>query len=222
LSTPLIADACQRLGVACRFAAGIEPLIAGPRLTGAALPVRHSGSVDVFFEAIEIAAPGDVLLIDNQDRRDEGCIGDLTVLEAQAAGLSGIVVWGAVRDVPELLRIGFPVYCTGRCPLGPAGPRPRSGSLGSPVSIGSGVACKGDLVFADDDGVLLVDPGRAAAILELADEIGRKERAQAQRVQAGRSLREQFQFREYLKERGRNPSYSLREHLQRHGHAIET
>lgn len=98
LSTPLIADAALRLKVQLRIApAGIHPIISGIRLTGRALPVKHFGSVDVFLEAMMSADAGDVLVIDNNGRRDEGCIGDLTALEAKANKLAGIVVWGASR-----------------------------------------------------------------------------------------------------------------------------
>src|SRR4030042_3778200 len=84
LSTPLIADACIRLELYCHMAlSGIRPLIAGSHIAGRALPVRHYGSVDIFLEAMLMAEPGDILVIDNGRRMDEGCIGDLTALEAQ-------------------------------------------------------------------------------------------------------------------------------------------
>ena len=111
LSTPLIADACLRLDLPLRLAPpGIRPVLPNSKLAGHVLPVQHFGSVDIFLEAMGIAEPRDVLVIDNGGRLDEGCIGDLTVLEAQARGLSGIVVWGAHRDSAELERIGFPVF----------------------------------------------------------------------------------------------------------------
>jgi regulator of RNase E activity RraA len=84
-----------RLKIPFRIApSGIAPLLPGQRLAGHALPAIHSGSVDVFLEAMQHGHSGDVLVIDNGGRTDEGCIGDLTVLEAQACGLGGIVVWG--------------------------------------------------------------------------------------------------------------------------------
>src|SRR5206468_12718622 len=86
LSTPLVADACIRCGVPLRAAPpGISPVVRGARVAGRALPVRHYGSVDVFLEALAGAERGSVLVVDNGGRGDEACIGDLTVLEAQAA-----------------------------------------------------------------------------------------------------------------------------------------
>jgi regulator of RNase E activity RraA len=67
---------------------GIGPVIAGHRIAGRALPARHYGSVDVFLEAFSRAEEGDVLVIDDGGRSDEACVGDLAVLEAQAAGLA--------------------------------------------------------------------------------------------------------------------------------------
>src|SRR5919108_2308708 len=89
LSTPLIADACLRLKIPLRFTpSGIHPLTIESHIAGRALPVRHYGSVDVFLEAMGTAQPGDILVIDNEGRMDEGCIGALTTLEAQACGLT--------------------------------------------------------------------------------------------------------------------------------------
>jgi regulator of RNase E activity RraA len=90
-----VADACIRCDVPLRAAPpGIGAVIPGHRIAGRALPARHYGSVDVFLEAFGRAERGDVLVIDNGRRSDEACVGDLAVLEAEAAGLAGLVVWG--------------------------------------------------------------------------------------------------------------------------------
>src|SRR2546427_6194796 len=105
LSTALIADACVRLRVPLRIApSGIHPLVPEMRVAGRALPSRHRGSVDVFLEAMKKAQPGDVLIVDNDGRSDESCVGDLTVLEARAWGVAGVAVWGLHRVTYEMMR----------------------------------------------------------------------------------------------------------------------
>src|SRR3989454_1907707 len=120
LSTALIADACVRLQVPLRIApSGINPLVPEMRVAGRVLPSRHRGSVDVFLEAIEKALPGDVLVVDNDGRSDESCVGDLTVLEARAWGVAGLVVRGYHRGTHGLVGRGVPGFRDGWCPAGP-------------------------------------------------------------------------------------------------------
>lgn len=223
LSTPLIADAGLRRGVPVRFAPpGIMSLLAGKqRVAGRALPVRHYGSVDVFLEALGNSQPGDVMVIDNGGRLDEGCIGDLMVLETQASHLAGMVVWGVHRDTDELLKIGFPVFSYGAFPSGPVRLDQQEPEAFTSARFGDHLITAEDAVFGDADGVVFVGMRRAEDVIETALNIQLLERRQAEDIQDGHRLHDQLRFDDYLRQRQEDPAYTFRQHLRMIGGAIE-
>jgi regulator of RNase E activity RraA len=222
ISTAQIADACVRLNVPMRIApTGIRPLVPGGLVSGPALPVTVYGSVDILLEAMEAARTGDVLVINNEGRTDEGCIGDLTALEAMDCGLAAIVAWGCHRDTRELIEIGLPVFSYGTCPKGPTRDDPRDAGALESFHFGTFTVTRDDFVFADDDGVIFLPTEQVEAILDLAGTIWETERAQAESVKKGTNLREQLRFREYLAKKAIDSSYTFRTHLRSIGGAIE-
>ncbi|MFJ8042629.1 RraA family protein [Kitasatospora sp. NPDC096147] len=222
LSTPELADAAVRLGLPVRVAPpGIAAVVPGQRVAGRVLPVRHYGSVDVFLEAYGGARPGDVLVIDNGGRTDEACAGDLAVLEAASAGVAGVVIWGLHRDTPQLAEIGLPVFSYGSNPLGPLRVDPREATALTSARFGPHLVTAEDLVVADRDGVLFLPAARTAELTATAAAIHATERAQADRIRAGHTLRRQTAFDDYLTRRAADPSYTFREHLRQVGGAIE-
>ena len=219
LTTAHVADACIRAGVPVRTVSLTS--VAGGRVAGRVLPAQHVGSVDVFLEAFESAEQGDVLVVDNGGRRDEACVGDMVALEAQAAGVTGLVVWGLHRDTVDITAIGLPVFSLGALPTGPLRLDPLPGDALSSATIGEWTVTRADVVLGDEDGIVFVPADRVDELFDLAESIRDTERAQADAIRAGRSLREQVRFAEYLTARAANPELTFRQHLRAVRGAIE-
>lgn len=222
LTTAHVADACLRRGVEVRCApCDLGALRPSDRLSGRVRPARHYGSVDIFLEALENASPGEVLVIDNAGRRDEACVGDLIVLEANLAGLAGMVIWGLHRDTQELLEIGLPIFSLGACPTGPLRLDPREAGALDSARVGSWTVGPDDVAMGDANGVLFLPMARAEEIARTARSIRDTERVQAGTMRHGTSLRTQLQFSDFLARRASNPATTFRAHLRRMGGAIE-
>ena len=222
LTTAHLADACIRADLSVRCApAALQSVLENGRVAGRVVPAQHSGSVDIFLEAINTTDHGDVLVVDNAGRTDEACVGDLVIHEAHAAGLGGVVIWGLHRDHADITSIGLPLFSMGTIPMGPVGLRPRPEDALIWASVGEYRVSRDDLVFADDDGVLFVSADRIEEVFSLAESIRDTERHQADQIRSGKTLRDQLHFDEYLAKRRTNPDLGLREHLRSVGGAIE-
>jgi 4-hydroxy-4-methyl-2-oxoglutarate aldolase len=163
----------------------IRALVPDVRFAGPALTVTAEDDHLPTFAALDAAAAGDVLVIATNGHR-LAILGELFATEARRRGLAGVVIDGFCRDLAGLRRLGLPVFARGTLP--------RSGSsvsrapLKRPVSVGGVDVQAGDIVFGDDDGVVIAPADRIEAALASAEAIGRAERAMLAAIGRGEPL----------------------------------
>lgn len=222
-ATAALADAVLTLGGQPRVVPGLTPTVRGVRVAGPCVPAIHRGSVDAILAALDDVEPGAVLVVDDGGRTDRACVGDLVALEAKAAGVAAIVVWGCHRDTEQLASVGLPLFSLGRHPAGPTPGDPIDAArpVDGPARIGDDVVTATDHVVADDDGVILIPGDDFADTSAEALHIEHREGIQADRVRTGESLRSQLRFEEYLARRAQDPSFDFRAHLRLIGGEIE-
>ena len=179
--TPHLSDNMSRL---CGAAAGVRPLHRGGKLAGPALTVRVTpGDNLMVHKAIDIAEPGDVIVVDAAGALEQAIIGEIMASWAAKRGVAGFVIDGAIRDFGALSAGTFPVYARGVTHRGPYKNGP--GEINVPVSIGGMVVQPGDIVVGDEDGVLAVPQADAEAVLAAAREQRRKEETTLRAIAAG-------------------------------------
>jgi RraA family protein len=181
----ILADVAGRRGALCSRIAPLAPTmrLAGPALT---IDVRPGDNL-MIHAAMALARPGDVLVIDGKG--DESCalMGEIMVSQCMALGIAGVVVYGAVRDTEAIRALGFPMYAIGANPNGPSKLVP--GRINWPVSVGGVTVQPGDLVVADGDGVVVVEPAKVPTVLELAKKKLADETARIDGIRSGTQLR---------------------------------
>jgi RraA family protein len=139
------------------------------RLLGPACTVKvFPGDNLMVHKSLDLASPGDVLVIDASSSMMTAVIGDLVSTKARHRGIAGVVVDGLVRDLDGILALGdLPVFARGTTPLGPLHRGP--GEVNYPVSVGGIVVNPGDVIVGDADGVVVVPQGSAESLLERLD-----------------------------------------------------
>jgi RraA family protein len=180
----VVADCMYRTGA---MGAEIRSVWRGGRLCGPALTVLvRSGDNARIHEAMGLAKVGDVLVVNAQGSLAHAVFGELMATRARAVGIAGLVVDGAVRDVADLELMKFPVFSVGSSPGGPT--KEGTGEVGYPVACGRVVVNPGDIVLADDDGVVVVPREASAAVLAAARERLHQEAEKRVAAQSGRPL----------------------------------
>src|SRR3989442_6261946 len=141
----------------------IRPLARGMRMAGPALTVAcPPGDNLMLHAAVADAAPGDVLVAQCHDFTF-GVWGEVLMTAAQARGIAGLILDGAVRDVPALERSGFPIFC--RAVSMRAATKARRGIVRMPVTCGGQLVRPGDVVAADETGVGVLPPARLPEVM---------------------------------------------------------
>ncbi|MGH2355287.1 MAG: RraA family protein [Chloroflexota bacterium] len=148
-------NVCDALGRSAAMSHRIKPVGPGMTLCGVAFTIK-ARPVDnlVVWKALELAHPGDVLVIATGDYLGHSTWGDLTSRVAAARGLAGVVTDGAVRDVDGIVEAGVPVFAAAVTPNSPQKDGP--GETNVPVSCGGQVVHPGDILVGDGDGVVVV------------------------------------------------------------------
>ena len=181
----ILADVAGRRGT---LDGRIQPLSPSMRLAGPAFTIEvRAGDNLMIHAAINMAKPGDILVIDGKADRTCALMGSIMINACKKVGLGGVVIDGAVRDTEELRELGFPVYAICANPNGPTKFVP--GRINWPISCGGIAIEPGDLLVGDADGVVAVEREKAASLLELAAQKVADERARIADIVAGRNLR---------------------------------
>lgn len=195
LSTCNVSDALDKLGLTCGTY-GIIPLYNNcKKLVGSAItqkviaygPSHLEGHMGA--KTIEIAQPGDVIVIDNSGRIDQNCWGEILTYSAIQKGVNGVVIDGASRDIDVIQEIGFPLYARGIVPHTARG-RCVQASVGSLIQIGGVQVRPGDIIMADINGVVVIPLKKAEEVLKVSNEIYKKEENIIRKIKEGQSFSE--------------------------------
>ena len=174
----------------------MHPLARGQRIAGPALTVAcPPGDNLMLHAAVAGASPGEVLVVQCHDF-SYGVWGEVLMTAAQARSIAGLILDGAVRDVPALREAGFPIFC--RAVSMRAAAKTRRGTLRQPISCGGLLVWPGDLVVADDTGVVILPPANVDQVLERARARQQKEAALFTELRGGRTTLELLGLRPVL------------------------
>ncbi|TDF98856.1 RraA family protein [Paenibacillus piri] len=179
--TPHISDNLNRIHA---ISSALRPYHKEGRLVGAALTVKtRPGDNLMVHKAIDLAEPGDVIVVDAGGDVTNSIVGEIMLRLAQKKGIAGFIIDGAIRDTGAFANDTFPVYARGITHRGPYKDGP--GEINVPVSIGGMVIHPGDILVGDEDGLAVVPLGEAKDVLKLVLEQQVRERDILQSIEDG-------------------------------------
>ena len=179
--TPHISDNLNRM-----FAGGanLRPYHKSGKLLGTALTVKtRPGDNLMIHKALDIAEPGDVLVVDAGGDTTNAVIGEIMLRIAKKNGVTGFVVDGAIRDVAAFMSGEFPVYAKGVTHRGPYKDGP--GEINVPITIGEMIVHPGDLIVGDEDGIVVVPVNDVEEVLNKVREQEKKENEIFETIESG-------------------------------------
>ena len=164
-----VANIDDNMGRIAAVDASIFPLNPNAKILGTAFTVNApAGDNLLFHKALDMAQPGDVIVLANKGSLSRSLCGEIMSTYAKSRGLAGIIIDGCVRDSAVLREFDFPVYAKGVTPNGPYKNGP--GEMNFPVSFAGIIINPGDIIVGDADGLLVIRP-------EDAEELGKKAKA---------------------------------------------
>jgi 4-hydroxy-4-methyl-2-oxoglutarate aldolase len=175
---------------------GVRAMVPDVRMAGPALTVVAQDDHLPVFSALDAAEAGDVLVVVSGGGV-RAVVGELFATEAKRRGLAGIVVDGLCRDLAGLRRLGLPFFARGTVPA--SGTTVSRAALGQRVRCGGVDVAPGDIVFGDDDGLVIAPADRIAAALDAAEAIARAERTMLAAMGEGRALHDLTNYAEHVR-----------------------
>lgn len=157
----------------------------GIHIVGSAFTVRtHPSDNLMVHKAMDLAKPGDIIVIDACGDMGNAILGELMCHYAKVKGLGGFIVDGPVRDLYAIAEMGFPVFSRGGTPRGPYKEGP--GEINTVISCGNVPVVPGDVIVGDDDGIVVIPKAEASQILQAAQVVQEKEAAIIQAIYDGK------------------------------------
>lgn len=168
--------------------ARLRPIHASGVLAGPAFTVKtRPGDNLMVHKALDIADPGDVIVVDGGGDLTNSLIGEIMTSYAQQRRIAGMVIYGAIRDYDTLHAGTFPIFAAGVTHRGPYKDGP--GEINVPIAIDGMVIAPGDLIVGDGDGILCVPFDQTADILRATEAKHRAELKQLEEIKQGKSDR---------------------------------